>query len=226
MLKHASRSRHIDPDRPPAAAGGLRSQVPDLVHGPRELLETAASCSRLLDENGPAPSTGGRRRASTWQLQLSHWVLRATYDAAQPTTSVDPAWYRFLCGRPHRVAAASYVSHCLERAVQVPEMSIAPGFVLIRLWGRDRRPGAGGRLAPRARAEPATGERRGTWSKAGSKQGVCPAPTSSHAIPAHQPGHKHHSSGSPHPDTRGWGQTATPGRQLPHSEDGQRSPPL
>ena len=39
MLKHASRSRHIDPDRPPAAAGGLRSQVPDLVHGPRELLD-------------------------------------------------------------------------------------------------------------------------------------------------------------------------------------------
>ena len=39
MLEHASRSRHIDPDRPPAAAGGLRSQVPDLVHGPRELLD-------------------------------------------------------------------------------------------------------------------------------------------------------------------------------------------
>ncbi len=39
MLKHASRSRYIDPGRPPAAAGGLRSQVPDLVHGPRELLD-------------------------------------------------------------------------------------------------------------------------------------------------------------------------------------------
>ena len=46
MLKHASRrsqpaSRHIDPDRPPAAAGGLtlRSQVPDLRHGPRKLLD-------------------------------------------------------------------------------------------------------------------------------------------------------------------------------------------
>jgi hypothetical protein len=46
VLKHASRrsqpaSRHIDPDRPPAAAGGLtlRSQVPDLRHGPRELLD-------------------------------------------------------------------------------------------------------------------------------------------------------------------------------------------
>jgi hypothetical protein len=36
---------------------------------------TAASCSRLVDENGPAPSTGGRRRASTWQLQLSHCSL-------------------------------------------------------------------------------------------------------------------------------------------------------
>ena len=61
MLKHASPSRHIDPDRPPAAAGGLRSQVPDLVHGPRELLDCAASCSRLVDENGLASSTGGRK---------------------------------------------------------------------------------------------------------------------------------------------------------------------
>jgi hypothetical protein len=31
---------------------------------------TAASWSRLVDENGPAPSTGGRERASTWQPQL------------------------------------------------------------------------------------------------------------------------------------------------------------
>jgi hypothetical protein len=30
---------------------------------------------------------------------------------------------------------------------------------------------------------------RGVRSRAGSKQGVCPAPTSSHAIPAHHPGH-------------------------------------
>ena len=83
MLKHASRSRHIDPDRPPAAAGGLRSQFPDLVHGPRELLDCrqpAASCSRLVDENGPASSTGGRGRASTWQLQLSHRAVRASTD--------------------------------------------------------------------------------------------------------------------------------------------------
>jgi hypothetical protein len=53
VLEHASRSRHIDPDRPPAAAGGLRSQVPDLVHGPRELLP----CSKLP----PALQQAGRR---------------------------------------------------------------------------------------------------------------------------------------------------------------------
>ena len=105
MLKHASRSRHIDPDRPPAAAGGLRSQVPDLVHGPPELLDCRQLCSRLVDENGPAPLTGGRGRASTWQLQLLYWAVRATYDAARPTTSVDPAWGLFLPGRPHRVAS-------------------------------------------------------------------------------------------------------------------------
>ena len=66
----------------PAAAGGLRSQVPDLVHGPRELLDDDCrqlQLSRLVDENGLASSTGGRRRASTWQLQLSHWACRVTY---------------------------------------------------------------------------------------------------------------------------------------------------
>ena len=41
---------------------------------------TAASCSRLVDENGPASSTGGRGQASTWQLQLSHWAVRASTD--------------------------------------------------------------------------------------------------------------------------------------------------
>ena len=80
MLKHASRSRHIDPYRPPAAAGGLRSQVPDLVHGPRELLDCRQLQQAVVDENGLASSTGGRGRASTWQLQLSHWAVRASTD--------------------------------------------------------------------------------------------------------------------------------------------------
>ena len=41
---------------------------------------TAASCSRLVDENGLASSTGGRGRASTWQLQLSYRAVRASTD--------------------------------------------------------------------------------------------------------------------------------------------------
>ena len=81
MLKHASRSRHIDPDRPPAAAGGLRYVPGSRPRSwPLGSCSTAASCSRLVDENGPAPSTGGRGRASTWQLQLSHWAVRASTD--------------------------------------------------------------------------------------------------------------------------------------------------
>ncbi len=90
MLKHASRSRHIDPDRPPAAAGGLRSQVPDLVHGPRELLD----CLQLQQAGRRERTRSFDRRSKAgidlWQLQLSYWAVRATYDAAQPTTSVDP----------------------------------------------------------------------------------------------------------------------------------------
>ena len=72
MLFHASRSRYIDPGRPPAADGGLRSQYPDLVLavGSRS---TAGSCSRLGEEYRPAPSTRGRKCSSTWQPWLSSW---------------------------------------------------------------------------------------------------------------------------------------------------------
>ena len=72
-----------------------------------------------------------------------------------------------------------------------------------------------------ARAAPGRGwrHRRSVPSKAGSKQGVCPAPRSSYTISAHHPGPYHPTSGSPHPDTRGWAQTTTPRPQPPHSED-------
>ena len=39
VLSHGSRSRYIDPGRPPAADGGLMSQYPDLVLGARQLLD-------------------------------------------------------------------------------------------------------------------------------------------------------------------------------------------
>ena len=80
MLKHASRSRHIDPDRPPAAAGGLRSQVPDLVHGPRELLDC-----RQLQQAGRRERTRSFDRRSKAGIDLAvsaitHWAVRASTD--------------------------------------------------------------------------------------------------------------------------------------------------
>ena len=39
VLSHASRSRYVDPGRPPAADGGLRSQYPDLVLGAQQPLD-------------------------------------------------------------------------------------------------------------------------------------------------------------------------------------------
>ena len=66
MLEHASRSRHIDPDRPPAAAGGLRSQVPDLVHGPRELLDC-----RQLQQAGRRERTRSFDRRSKAGIDLA-----------------------------------------------------------------------------------------------------------------------------------------------------------
>ena len=39
MLSHALRSQYIDPGRPPAADGGLRSQYPDLVLGAQQPLD-------------------------------------------------------------------------------------------------------------------------------------------------------------------------------------------
>ena len=50
MLLHASRSRYIDPGRPPAADGGVRScsiQTSCLALGSRS---TAGSCGRLGEE--------------------------------------------------------------------------------------------------------------------------------------------------------------------------------
>ena len=91
MLKHASsRSRHIDPDRPPAAAV-WGSKVPgsrarSWPSGAARL--PPAAVLRLVDENGPAPSfeTGGRGRASTWQLQLSHRAIRAAASTDEQRT--------------------------------------------------------------------------------------------------------------------------------------------
>jgi hypothetical protein len=44
--------------------------------------------------------------------------------------------------------------------------------------------------------------------------------------PTRSPGHRHHSSGSPHPDTLGWGQTATPRAPASTQPRHRRRPPM
>ena len=71
MLQHASSSRHIDPGRPPAAAGGLRSQYPDLVLRPRQQLDCRQLWQAGRREYRPASATRGRSRvcidlAASW----------------------------------------------------------------------------------------------------------------------------------------------------------------
>ena len=106
----------------------LRSQVPDLVHGPRSR-STAASCSRLdvgRRERGPAPprlfdrtqdnrglslrgrvSRGGAgagidlHLASTWQLQLSHRAVRASSDEQRTGYELGVAIVQTAEGRSH-----------------------------------------------------------------------------------------------------------------------------
>ena len=102
MLKHASRSRHIDPDRPPAAAGGLRSQVPDLVHGPRELLDC-----RQLQQAGRRERTRSFDRRSKAGIDLAASAITLGMPGDVRRCPADDqrrsGWYPFLPGRPHMV---------------------------------------------------------------------------------------------------------------------------
>jgi hypothetical protein len=103
VLKHASRSRHIDLDRPPAAAGGLRSQVPDLVHGPRELLDC-----RQLQQAGRRERTRSFDRRSKAGIDLaasalSHWAVRASTDEQRTGYALGVAIVQTAQRRSHDV---------------------------------------------------------------------------------------------------------------------------
>jgi hypothetical protein len=97
--------------------GVVRSQVPDLVHGLREPLDwslppAAAQAGPLVDVEitDPRPSKGGRgRRASTWQLQLSHRApsehlpkrgIESTSDVFHANQAPLPGIWRHSRSRP------------------------------------------------------------------------------------------------------------------------------
>ena len=69
VLSHATHSRHIFPGRPPAAAGGLRSQYPDLVLGP-SAGNPVTSCD--------GPQLPCSSRAAPYSLTGPHRAYRAS----------------------------------------------------------------------------------------------------------------------------------------------------
>ena len=148
MLEHASRSRHIDPDRPPAAAGGLRSQVPDLVHGPRELLDC-----RQLQQAGRRERTRSFDRRSKAGIDLAASAITLGRQSHVRRCPADDqrrsGWNRFLCGRPHRVQA-----HASDSRSRIPAVCC------IQLGTLPRR-SAGGMIAAR-RSRGATARLMGT----------------------------------------------------------------
>ena len=77
VLSHASRSQHIDLGRPPAAAGSLRSQVPDLVLWPSaaaRLLAVVAGWSTRAEHE-----VEGVRRLGSLGYQTG-WAVGASTD--------------------------------------------------------------------------------------------------------------------------------------------------
>ena len=77
MLFHAPRSRYIDPGRPPAAAGGLRSQYPDLVLGPRQPLDC-----RQLRQAGRRVSTRSFDTRSKASIDLAALAIKLAVGAS------------------------------------------------------------------------------------------------------------------------------------------------
>jgi len=69
---------------------------------------TAASCSRLVDENGPAPSTGGVEGGLEAGIDLaasalSHWAVRASTDEQRTGYALGVAIVQTAQRRSHDV---------------------------------------------------------------------------------------------------------------------------
>jgi len=104
VLSHGSRSRYIDPGRPPAADGGLRSQYPDLVLGAQQPLDC-----RQLRQAGRRVLTRSFDTRSKASIDLAALAIkpgssephlttsgRATYTIPVPTDEVAAECHRVL----------------------------------------------------------------------------------------------------------------------------------
>jgi hypothetical protein len=115
VLKHASRSQNIDPGRPPAA-GGLRSQVPDLVYGPQELLDC-----RQLQQAGRRERTRSFDSRSRAGIDLAASAItpavRASTDEQRTGYALEVAIVQTAQGRSEERRCASVCSLCAELLV-------------------------------------------------------------------------------------------------------------
>jgi len=82
VLSHAPRSRFIDPGRPPAADGGLRSQYPDLVLGAQQ----PHDC-RQLRQAGRRVLTRSFDTRSKASIDLAALAIKPGSSEPQLTTS-------------------------------------------------------------------------------------------------------------------------------------------
>ena len=82
MLSHVPRSRFIDPGRPPAADGGLRSQYPDLVLGAQQPLDC-----RQLRQAGRRVLTRSFDTRSKVSIDLVAVAIKPGSSEPQLTTS-------------------------------------------------------------------------------------------------------------------------------------------
>jgi hypothetical protein len=141
VLKHASRSRHIDPNRPPAAAGGLRSQVPDLVHGPRELLDC-----RQLQQVGRRERTRFFDRRSRAGVDLAAsaitlWAVRASTDEQRTGYALGVAIVQTVQRRSHDVRVMRRLTN-VRQGMRLTNVAAAPSVDQRKQRGQRGRPTA------------------------------------------------------------------------------------
>ena len=82
MPSHVPRSRFIDPGRPPAAAGGPRSQYPDLVLGAQQPLDC-----RQLRQAGQRVLTRSFDTRSKVSIDLAAVAIKPGSSEPQLTTT-------------------------------------------------------------------------------------------------------------------------------------------
>ena len=100
---------------------------------------TAASCSRLVDENGPAPSrqeVEGGHRLGSFSYHTGSSEPRTTLPAAQPTTSVDPVGVVFCAVDLTGCATADHAD--APRCGEAELVAIETAETARELWGGKR----------------------------------------------------------------------------------------